>query len=116
MQWRSLKQACLPLYRSASSVAGGLSAPSIYFSGIQPTGVPHLGNYLGAIRQWVILQRDLAPSTKLLFSIVNGHAHTVPQEKRSVRQWSKETLAVLLATGLDPKRCILFYQLDVKGD
>ena len=83
------------------------------FSGIQPTGVPHLGNYLGALREWVKLQNEAEAGTKLIFSIVDLHALTVPQEARQLRKWRKEAFATLLAVGLDPKRSTIFYQSEV---
>lgn len=90
------------------------STPQVVFSGIQPTGVPHLGNYLGALRQWVRLQHDAAPDATLLFSIVDLHAITVPQDPRALQQCRREMLASLLAVGLDPARCIVFAQSSVK--
>lgn len=87
--------------------------PRVVFSGIQPTGVPHLGNYVGALRQWVNLQRDEQPSTKLIYSIVDLHAITVPQPPETLRQRKREVLAALLAIGLDPERCTIFYQSSV---
>ncbi|KAL2809030.1 hypothetical protein BJX63DRAFT_424165 [Aspergillus granulosus] len=83
------------------------------FSGIQPTGVPHLGNYLGALREWVKLQDTAAKDTKLIFSIVDLHALTVPQERGQLRAWRKEAFAALIAVGLDPNRSTLFYQSSV---
>ncbi|EPS26084.1 hypothetical protein PDE_01020 [Penicillium oxalicum 114-2] len=85
----------------------------VIFSGIQPTGVPHLGNYLGALREWVKLQNEAEAGTKLIFSIVDLHALTVPQEARQLRKWRKEAFATLLAVGLDPKRSTIFYQSEV---
>lgn len=82
----------------------------VIFSGIQPTGVPHIGNYLGALREWVKLQNDTAPGTKLFFSIVDLHALTIPQDHQQFKKWRKESFATLLAIGLDPKRSTLFYQ------
>lgn len=90
------------------------SIDRVIFSGIQPTGIPHLGNYLGALHQWVKLQDTAAPGTKLLFSIVDLHAITVPQDPRRLKQWKRETLATLLAVGLDPERSILFFQSSVR--
>lgn len=87
----------------------------VIFSGIQPTGVPHIGNYLGALQQWVKLQNSATPSTKLLLSIVDLHAITVPQDPRQLRQWKRESLATLLAIGLDPERSVLFYQSSVRA-
>ncbi|OJJ69262.1 hypothetical protein ASPBRDRAFT_131846 [Aspergillus brasiliensis CBS 101740] len=83
------------------------------FSGIQPTGVPHLGNYLGALREWVRLQDDASDGTNLYFSIVDLHALTVPQESAQLRQWRKEAFATLIAVGLDPNRSTIFYQSSV---
>ncbi len=85
----------------------------VIFSGIQPTGVPHLGNYLGALQQWVRLQNEAAPTTQLLFSIVDLHAITMHQDAEQLRRWKRETLATLLAVGLDPERSTIFYQSDV---
>jgi len=85
----------------------------VIFSGIQPTGVPHIGNYLGALQQWVRLQNEEPSTTKLVFSIVDLHAITVQQDASRLRKWKKETLAALLAVGLDPKRCTIFYQSEV---
>lgn len=82
----------------------------IIFSGIQPTGVPHLGNYLGALRQWVKLQDEAEPGTKLFFSIVDLHALTVPQEASLLKKWRREAFATLLAVGLNPERSTIFYQ------
>jgi tryptophanyl-tRNA synthetase len=84
--------------------------PATVFSGIQPTGVPHLGNYLGALRQWVGLQNTAPPSTKLIFCIVDLHAITQPQNASGLRRWKKEMLTALLAIGLNPDRCIIFEQ------
>lgn len=86
----------------------------VIFSGIQPTGVPHLGNYLGALRQWVKLQNEAAQDTTLLFSIVDLHAITIKQDPIVLARCRKEMLASLLAVGLDPKRCIIFAQSSVK--
>lgn len=89
--------------------------PQVIFSGIQPTGIPHLGNYLGALRSWVRLQNDTSSAssssdTTRLFSIVDLHAITVKQDPAQLRQWRKEMLASFLAVGLDPKKSILFEQ------
>ena len=86
----------------------------VIFSGIQPTGIPHLGNYLGALQRWVQLQNVAHPSTELLYPLVDLHAITVKQDPAQLRQWKKESLAILLAIGLDPTRSILFYQSDVR--
>lgn len=98
--------------RPASTSA--VSSSQTIFSGIQPTGVPHLGNYLGALQQWVKLQDEAAPNTRLLFSVVDLHAITLPQDPEQLRTWKRETLATLLAIGLDPEKSILFYQSSVR--
>lgn len=102
------------IYTFSSQVRHSHQAPNrVIFSGIQPTGVPHIGNYLGALQQWVRLQNDEPATTKLIFSIVDLHAVTAQQDAAQLRRWKKETLAALLAVGLDPKRCTIFYQSDV---
>jgi tryptophanyl-tRNA synthetase len=80
------------------------------FSGIQPTGRKHLGNYIGAIRQYVEGQDRGDPA---IYCIVDLHAITVPYVPAELRQRIHDTTAVLLAAGLDPERCILFRQSDV---
>jgi len=80
------------------------------FSGIQPTGQKHLGNYVGAIRQYVEGQ-DRADA---IYCIVDLHAITVPYEPGELRANVYDTTAVLLAAGLDPERCTLFRQGDLK--
>lgn len=73
-----------------------------------------MGNYLGALREWVHLQENAAPGTRLIFSIVDLHALTVPQDPVVLRNWRKQTLAILLAVGLDPKCSIIFFQSAVR--
>lgn len=80
------------------------------FSGIQPTGRKHLGNYIGAIRQYVEGQDRGDPA---IYCIVDLHATTVSYEPRELRERVYDTTAILLAAGLDPERCILFRQADV---
>jgi tryptophanyl-tRNA synthetase len=86
-----------------------VSAP-IVFSGIQPTGRKHLGNYIGAIRQYVEGQDRGDPA---IFCIVDLHAISVAYEPAELRERVYDTTAILLAAGLDPERCILFRQSDV---
>lgn len=88
----------------------------VVFSAIQPTGIPHLGNYLGALSQWKRLQDEAVkdPNTKLYFSVVDLHALTVPGPKEALVVSKKQTLAALLAIGLDPEHCALFYQSRIK--
>jgi tryptophanyl-tRNA synthetase len=99
-------------HQSNSSISN--DSNQVIFSGIQPTGVPHLGNYLGALQQWVHLQNTSSPSTKLLYSIVDLHAITIPQNPGQLKQWRRESLATLMAVGLDEKRCGMFYQSSVR--
>jgi tryptophanyl-tRNA synthetase len=80
------------------------------FSGIQPTGRKHLGNYIGAIRQYVEGQDRGDPA---IYCIVDLHAITVPYSPEDLRRNVLDTTAILLAAGLDPGRCILFRQGDV---
>ena len=81
------------------------------FSGIQPTGRKHLGNYIGAIRQYVEGQDRGDPA---IYCIVDLHAITVPWDPATLRENLHDTIAILLAAGLDPERCILFRQSDVR--
>jgi tryptophanyl-tRNA synthetase len=81
------------------------------FSGIQPTGNLHLGNYLGAMRNWVRLQNDY----ECLFCVVDMHAITVWQDPSALRQATRETAAAVLAAGVDPAANILFVQSAVPG-
>jgi tryptophanyl-tRNA synthetase len=80
------------------------------FSGIQPTGRKHLGNYIGAITQYVAGQ----DRGEAIYCIVNLHAITVPYEPSVLRESVYDTAAILLAAGLDPDRCIFFRQGDVR--
>jgi tryptophanyl-tRNA synthetase len=83
----------------------------IIFSGIQPTGRKHLGNYIGAITQYVAGQERGDPA---IYCIVDLHATTVPYDASGLRERVYDTTAILLAAGLDPERCILFRQGDVQ--
>lgn len=98
--------------QSTSTARGGKK--QVIFSGIQPTGIPHLGNYFGALQQWVKIQNEAPADTVLLFSIVDLHAITIKQDPSELAKRRKEMLASLLAVGLDSKRCILFAQSSVK--
>jgi tryptophanyl-tRNA synthetase len=79
------------------------------FSGIQPTGRKHLGNYIGAITQYVVGQER----GEALYCIVDLHATTVAYEPEALRESVYDTAATLLAAGLDPDRCIFFRQSEV---
>jgi tryptophanyl-tRNA synthetase len=81
------------------------------FSGIQPTGRKHLGNYIGAISQYVEGQDRGDPA---IYCIVDLHAITVPWDPPRLRESVYDTTAILIAAGLDPERCILFRQSDVR--
>jgi len=81
------------------------------FSGVQPTGNLHLGNYLGAIRNWVELQE----SFECIFCIVDLHAITVPQDPAELRAHTREVTAAYIASGIDPENCIIFNQSTVSG-
>lgn len=75
-------------------------------SGIQPTGNLHLGNYLGAIRNWVRMQAD----DECLFMLADLHAITVPQDPAALQAATRETAAVYIACGIDPQRSVIFPQ------
>lgn len=78
-------------------------------SGIQPTGVLHLGNYLGAVRQWIELQEK----NECFFPIVDLHALTVPQDPKEFKKSIIEKTTELLAAGINPEKCVLFVQSHV---
>ncbi|KAF8909181.1 hypothetical protein CPB85DRAFT_1222197 [Mucidula mucida] len=82
----------------------------VVVSGIQPTGIPHLGNYFGALANWVNLQNNAEPDDVLLYMVVGWHALTLPQVPAELAASRSDMLAVLLAIGLDPKRSIMFHQ------
>jgi tryptophanyl-tRNA synthetase len=79
------------------------------FSGIQPTGNLHLGNYLGSIRNWI----DLQTNHRCIFGIMNLHAITVPQDPKELQKNIIDAAAVYLACGLDPKKSTIFVQGEV---
>ena len=83
----------------------------VIFSGIQPTGRKHLGNHIGAILQYVEGQDRADPS---IYCVVDLHAVTVEYEPAVLRERVYDTVAILIAAGLDPERCILFRQGDVQ--
>ncbi|HYJ21999.1 MAG TPA: tryptophan--tRNA ligase [Solirubrobacterales bacterium] len=84
----------------------------IIFSGIQPTGRKHLGNYIGAIQQYVEGQDRGDPA---IFCIVDLHAISVAYDPAELRERTYDTAAILLAAGLDPERCVFFRQSDVRA-
>ena len=81
------------------------------FSGIQPTGNLHLGNYLGAIRKWVTMQ----DAHECIYCVVDLHAITVAQDPATLRNGIREMAAALIASGIDPDRAILFQQSQVRA-
>lgn len=76
------------------------------FSGVQPTGNLHLGNYLGAIKNWIALQDDF----ECIYCVVDLHAITVPQDPAVLRRSIREVAACLMASGINPEKSILFNQ------
>ena len=79
------------------------------FSGVQPSGPLHLGNYLGAFRNWVELQHEY----ESFFCIVNLHAITVPQDPKELAERTSQTARIYVALGIDPKISTIFVQSDV---
>ncbi len=82
-------------------------------SGIQPTGSLHLGNYLGAIRNWVRMQDELPEGSECLFFLADMHAISMPHDPETLRRGTLELTAALVACGIDPARSILFNQAQV---
>ncbi|MFH1462113.1 MAG: tryptophan--tRNA ligase [bacterium] len=80
------------------------------FSGIQPTGQLHIGNYAGAIRQWLDLQQE----HECIFCIVDLHALTVPYDPKNLQDSILEKAVVYLASGIDPEKSVIFVQSQVK--
>jgi tryptophanyl-tRNA synthetase len=87
----------------------GSGMPKRIFSGAQPTGNIHLGNYLGALRNWVALQRDY----ESFFCIVNLHGITLPQDPKVLAAKTRELARIYLAVGIDPNVSTVFVQSDV---
>lgn len=81
------------------------------FSGVQPSGRIHLGNYLGAIKQWVALQDEF----EAIFCVVDLHAITVPQDSEELRRKTLETAKIYLALGIDPEKSHIFVQSHITG-
>ena len=81
------------------------------FSGVQPTGNLHLGNYLGALKQFVELQED----HECIYCIVDMHAITVPQDPKELKSHILDVASLYLSVGVDPKKSIVFVQSDVPG-
>jgi tryptophanyl-tRNA synthetase len=82
-------------------------------SGIQPTGNLHLGNYLGAIRNWVAMQDALEPGSEALYFLADLHAISQPHDPKGLKSGTLEMTAALVACGIDPDRSVLFNQAQV---
>ena len=82
-------------------------------SGIQPTGNLHLGNYLGAIRNWVRMQDEMEPGGQCLFFLADLHAISLPHVPAELKAATLEMTAALVACGIDPNRSVLFNQAQV---
>jgi tryptophanyl-tRNA synthetase len=82
-------------------------------SGIQPTGNLHLGNYLGAIRNWVRMQDEMQAGSECLFFLADLHAISLPHNPAELKAATLEMTAALVACGIDPKRSVLFNQAQV---
>ena len=85
--------------------------PKRIFSGAQPTGNVHLGNYLGALRNWVALQHEY----ESFFCIVNLHAITSPQDPKLLAEKTRDLARIYLAVGIDPQVSTVFIQSDVQN-
>lgn len=85
------------------------SKNQVIFSGVKPSGDLHIGNYLGAIKQWVLLQDEY----DVFFCVVDEHAITVPQDPEELRRRTIEVAQAYLAAGIDPKKSTLFIQSHV---
>src|SRR3954447_3153731 len=79
------------------------------FSGAQPTGELHIGNYLGALKNWVALQDEY----ESFYCIVNLHAITLPQDPQDLRKKTLDLARIYLAAGVDPQKATIFIQSDV---
>ena len=88
-----------------------MSKKKLVFSGVQPSGNLHLGNYLGALKNFVSLQKE----TDCIYCVVDLHAITVFQDPNRLHDNVLETAASFLATGLDPNKSIIFNQSSVSG-
>ncbi len=84
--------------------------PDLLFSGVQPTNILHIGNYIGALKQWT----DIQHRYRCFFCVVDLHAITVPQDPKALRANVLNTAASYLAAGIDPERCRIFVQSEVQ--
>jgi len=83
------------------------------FSGIQPTSIPHIGNYFGAIKLWIDIQNKLSENESLIISIVDLHALTLPKEPKLLNDYIYKCAATLMSCGLNPAKTILYQQSQV---
>ena len=83
----------------------------LIFSGVQPTGNLHLGNYLGAIKNWVKLQEK----SNCIFCIVDLHAITISENRNEILNNTREVAAAYIASGIDPKKNVIFVQSNISG-
>ena len=83
------------------------------FSGVQPSGTLTIGNYLGAIRNWAALQNEKSDEYNFLYCVVDMHAITVRQTPAELRRRTMETVAIYLASGIDPEKSLIFVQSHV---
>ena len=86
-----------------------INGKKVIFSGIQPSGIITLGNYIGAVKNWAALQDEYA----CIYSVVDMHAITVRQNPADLRRRSLETLAMIIASGVDPEKNLIFIQSHV---
>lgn len=100
--------------RRASTISVGqrfdIPANSRIFSLIQPTGKIHLGNYLGAISNWKDISETPSDGSQFIYGIADLHSITLPYDPRQLKVLRYEAIASLIASGLDPQRCIIFHQ------
>lgn len=99
---------------SSSVLSRSLPPQGRVFSGIQPTGVIHLGNYLGAIKNWVLLQEESLAAGPPVFCVVDLHSLTTDEGRSNLRGNVLMTTSALLACGVDPKKSILYNQSQVR--
>lgn len=100
-------------FSSSISTIPKVPSGSTVFSLVQPTGRIHLGNYLGAIRNWKDLSSDSNEDTKFIFGLADLHALTLNQPAAVLKQGRYEAVASIIALGVDPEKCILYHQSSV---
>ncbi|XP_058115733.1 tryptophan--tRNA ligase, mitochondrial [Anopheles ziemanni] len=101
------KSSLIPFTRTLSTEVKATSWPRKVFSGVQPTGALHIGNYLGAVKRWVELQEA---GEDVTYCIVDLHSMTIPPDPDTLRHNTLQMTATLLACGIDPNRATLFLQ------